>query len=117
MDEWQPATIEYVKELVARDLSDCDEEQSSLFKRCAVDPYPAPIIRYGNSGTVVVVARDRDEVIYYEDIEEGFNVSPVGSTGEILEHWCNQDELKFALNYWIEGRKPSAKCGPAKPIA
>lgn len=116
MAEWQPATIEYVKQLVARDLRDCDAEQSALFKRCAVEAYAAPLTRYGNRDTVVVVARNGDEVIYYEDIDYGFNVSPIGPNGEILEHWCNQDELKFALNYWIEGRQPPGKFGPAQAI-
>ena len=50
---------------------------------------------------VVVVARNVNEVIYYEDVEDGFNVSPLGPRGEILEHWCNQDELRLALNCWI----------------
>ena len=116
MNDWQPATIDYVKQLIERDLLDCDGEQLALFKRCAVVPYTAPITRYGNNETVVVVARNGAEVIYYDDVEGGFNVSPVGLSGEILEHWCNQDELKFALNYWIEGRKPTAKLGPAQPI-
>ena len=48
-------------------------------------------------------------MIYCEDEEDGFNVSPVGADGQILEHWCNQDELKYALNYWIEGRNLSIK--------
>jgi hypothetical protein len=116
MDEWQPASIEQVRELVARDLLDCDKEQLALFNRCTVEPYTAPITRHGNRDTAVVVARNGSEVIYYEDEEDGFNVSPVGADGQILEHWCNQDELKYALNYWIEGRKLSVKSGPAQRI-
>jgi len=87
-----------------------------VFNRYAVEPYAAPLTRYGKDDTVVVVARNGNEAIYYEDVEEGFNVSPLGPHGEILEHRCNQDELKFALNYWIEGRKPSAEFGPVRPI-
>jgi hypothetical protein len=49
-------------------------------------------------------------------VEDGFNVSPTDSNGEILEHWCNQDDLKFALDYWIEGRGGTEKVGPAQPI-
>jgi hypothetical protein len=116
MDEWKPTTIEDVKQVIARDLTVCDTEQLLVFGRCAVEPYLAPIVRYGNHDTVVVVARNGNEVMYYEDVEDGFNVSPVGPDGEILEHWCNQDELNFALNYWIDGRKPSWKCGPVRPI-
>jgi|SRR5215470_8638944 len=65
---------------------------------------------------LVVVARKGNEVICYEDEEEGFNVSPVSADGQILEHCCNQDELRFALNDWIDDRQPPAKSGPAQSI-
>ncbi|HLJ27665.1 MAG TPA: hypothetical protein VKY85_13225 [Candidatus Angelobacter sp.] len=116
MDEWKPATIEEVKRIVTTDLRACDPEQISAFNKYAVEPYVAPIIRYQNNETVVVVARKGDEAIYWEDVEEGFSVSPVGADGQILEHWCNQDELRFALNAWIEGRGMPGRFGPAKPI-
>ena len=86
------------------------------FKRYAVELYVAPILRYGDMQNAVVVARRGDEVIYWEDVEEGFNVSPVSPDGRILAHWCNQDELRFALNAWIEGRSRPTRLGPAMPI-
>lgn len=64
----------------------------------------------------IVVARRVDEVIYWEDVEGGFNISPIGPDGRILEHWCNQDELRLALNAWIEGRARTVRLGPAEPI-
>jgi hypothetical protein len=109
--EWKPATVEAVKKIIEGDLPACDDEQIATFKKYAVEPYLAPISRCGKMETVVVVARRRDEVIYWEDVEEGFNLSPVTSDGRILEHWCNQDELRLALNAWIEGR---AKTGGMK---
>lgn len=116
MGEWRSATIEEVKQIVARDLTACDAEQLATFRRCAVEPYLAPITRYGESETVVVVARNGNEVIYYEDVEDGFNVSPLAPSGEILEHRCNQDELRVAVNYWIGRREASGRCGPATAI-
>jgi predicted esterase YcpF (UPF0227 family) len=74
-------------------------------------------VRYGVNESVVVVARKGDEVIYYEDVEEGFNVSPISQEGRILEHWCSQDELRFALNAWIEGRGLHGRFGPAQPLS
>jgi len=65
---------------------------------------------------VVVVARKGQEVIYWDDVEEGFNVSPISERGQILQHWCNQDELRHALNAWIDGRESAIKLGPAVPI-
>lgn len=73
----------------------------------------APIVRYGQSENVVVVAVRMNQVIYYEDVEEGFNLSPVGPDGVILEHWCNQDDLGKALDRWIEGRNYRGNWSPA----
>jgi len=82
----------------------------------SVDPYFVSILRYGNREQVVVVAEKSGEVMYWEDVEEGFNISPVGSDGQILQHWCNQDDLGVALNEWIEGRRKNQNLSPAKPL-
>jgi hypothetical protein len=102
--EWKPANIATVKKIVQDDLAECDDEQVSAFELYAVQPYLAPIIRYGKAESVIVVARMRDEVIYWEDVEEGFNVSPIAPDGRIPEHSCNQDDLGLALNAWVMGR-------------
>jgi hypothetical protein len=101
--EWQPATVEAVKQIIEGDLKACDSRQVAVFEKYSVEPYCAPILRYGKMESVVVVAQRRDEVIYWEDVEEGFNCSAVGPDGRVLEHLCNQDELRLALNKWIEG--------------
>jgi hypothetical protein len=111
--EWRSATNAEVSEIVREDLVLCDPEQVAAYERYRVDPYRARIIRYGQLESVVVVAQNGSEVIYWEDVEDGFNMSPISSDGQILEHWCNQDELGFALNAWIEGRWWSGKIGPA----
>jgi hypothetical protein len=114
--DWKPTSVEVVKKIVQDDLAGCDDEQLASFRQYAVEPYQAPILRYGRIESVVVVARRRGEVIYWEDEEEGFNLSPVAQDGRIIEHWCNQDELGLALNAWIEGRTGPPKLGPAIPI-
>ena len=116
--DWKPATVAEVKQILEVDLAACDPEQLAVFERYAVEPYPAPILRYGQTESVIVVARrNGEEVIYWEDVEEGFNVSPIDRSGTILEHWCNQDQLPFALNAWVEGRSLSGRFGPARPIS
>jgi hypothetical protein len=47
-------------------------------------------------------------------VEEGFNISPLGPDGEILEHWCNQDRLAWALNRWLEPSTNRAVRRPAQ---
>jgi hypothetical protein len=114
--EWKPATVAIVEKIVLEDLAECDPEQIAEFKQQAVTPYPAPILRYGKMETLLVVARKGDEVIYWDDVEEGFNISPVAADGRILEHSCNQDDLGLALNAWIKGGRPPGTVGPAVPI-
>jgi hypothetical protein len=116
MEEWQPATVQEVKQIVEVDLRECDAEQIATFKRYAVEPHVAPIVRYGKMESVVVIARRGDEVIYWEDVENGFNIGSVDRDGRIREHRCNQDELGFALNAWIEGRGSAGSFGPATAI-
>ena len=97
-------SLDEVKSILREDLSKCDPQQLAIYRQYSVEPYFAPLMRYGNREEVAVVARKGDEVIYWEEIEEGFNVSPLGPDGSIVEHWCNQDELRWALNHWIPGR-------------
>jgi hypothetical protein len=68
--EWKPPSVEEVKKIVERELANCDREQLAIFGRYAVEPYLAPILRYGEMDNVVVVARKGEEVIYWEDVEE-----------------------------------------------
>lgn len=110
--ERNTASIEAVRKIIQDDLAECDREQRAAFQQYAVEPYLAPILRYGELGRVVVIARRKNDVIYWEDIEEGFNLSPVDPDGRILEHWCNLDNLGLALNAWIEGRAQRGKLGP-----
>jgi len=98
---WQPATIQEVEKIIEEDAISFDEEQAKAWGKYKVVPYRASISRHDEIESVVVVARKDDHVIYWEDIEEGFNTSPIDSAGTILEHWCNQDCLSVALNSWI----------------
>jgi ABC-type transport system substrate-binding protein len=115
--KWKPASIEEVKEILQENLAACDREQRAAFDRDAVEPYFANIVRYGKLESVIVVARRNNEVIYWEDVECGFNVSPVDENGTILEHWCNQAELGYALNRWVNGRSLPGGFVSARPIS
>lgn len=56
-------------------------------------------------------------VIWYNDIEDGFNCSSYSDFGTIGEYWCNQDELEHALQslgYQIETGLRNARSGGPK---
>lgn len=98
--EWKPAIVGDVNRIVDADLVECDGEQAVAFQMYRVDPYPAPISRCGKMENVVVVTRKGNQVMYWEDIEEGFGISTVGGDGIILEQDSNQNELGIALKQW-----------------
>ena len=58
------------------------------------------------------------KVIYYNDIEDGFNRSVFSIYGKIDEYWCNQDELEWAVQYLIneikDGYDSAGRSGPPK---
>lgn len=115
--DWKPATIDDVKDILKAELLECNSEQIAVFQQHSIEPHFASIVRYGMRENVVVVARKSDEVIYWEDVEEGFNISLIGHNGQILEHWCNQDDLGVALERLMEPREHrTGNFGPAKPL-
>ena len=98
---WKPITEDELLDLVRAQLKECTPEQVAAFEKHRVPPYAAPITRNGARESVFVLAVKNGEALYYEDVEDGFNFSPLSPSGEILEHWCNQDELKHALWRWV----------------
>ena len=99
MDTWQPISAEELDALVATQLSECSVEQQQLFEQCRVVPYLAKIERSGAIETVFVVARRDNIALYYEDVEEGFNISELRPDGSISNPGFEQWELCHALRY------------------
>jgi len=56
--DWKPATIESVKQIVLDDLASCNDKQIAAFEAYRVEPYLAPIVRYGAVEYVAVVAHN-----------------------------------------------------------
>lgn len=97
MDTWQPISAEELEALVVRQLSECSVEQKQFFEQCKVAPYLAKIERSGTVETVFVVARTGNIALYYEDVEEGFNISELHPDGSISNPGWEQWELCHAL--------------------
>ena len=116
-DEWRPITEGEMRDLLEEQLAACTPERREVFERYRVSPYRAPLIRYGKKELVFVVAVKDGEALYYEDVEDGFNRSPLSESGEILQHWCNQDDLQDALYSWMPGVTPSGRFGPARLLS
>ncbi|PHR33291.1 MAG: hypothetical protein COA38_05390 [Fluviicola sp.] len=74
-------------------------EQLKIWSDILVKPKKWQEKDYGKEGGGFwVVAIDREETIWYNDIEEGFNISKFSTVGEIDEYWDEQDELQWTIN-------------------
>ena len=100
MRNWESTTKSELTTLIEKQLADCSALQKAIFEKNRVPLQKCSISRHGKNEAVFVVAIKNGEALYYEDVEEGFNFSPLNDDGSIKEHWCNQNELKTALSHW-----------------
>ena len=76
---------------------------------------------WGNEGKGFwVVAIIGNSVIWFNDIEDGYNQSTYTKYGEFDDYWCNQDELEWAVQKIINMLKDSydstGRMGPPQAI-
>ena len=68
-----------------------------------------------------VVAIYGNKVVWCNDIEDGFNRSFYKKFGEIIEYYCNQEELEWTLQHILseihDGYPSGGYLGPLQPIA
>ena len=97
MEDWTPASADDVASIVARELSQCPKALIELFNSIGVPPRSVSILRSGVTESVFVVAERNGTVIYYEDVEEGFNISPLAEDGSIATPGYHQWGICHAL--------------------
>ena len=114
---WKAITRSELDGLVARDLAACSAEQREFFAKVAVEPTKWKQSPWGDEGGGFwAVAVMENRVLWYNDIEDGFNVSRFEEEGVIPsdEYWCNQDVLSWALPA-LAGMA-GTRLGPPEPI-
>lgn len=72
--------------------------QRRLWEAIKIEPQKWRQEPFGNlGGGFWVVAIIGNTVIWYNDIEHGFNRSKYIKFGEIAEYWCNQDNVEWQI--------------------
>jgi len=100
MLEWEPIAEEALRERVAQGEARMNSLQLRLWETIRIEPTKWKQQPYGDPGAGFwVVAIIGSTVIWYNDIEEGFNRSRYSSYGTIDDYWCNQDELELTVQY------------------
>lgn len=96
--DWQPVSLSDLEALIHSAHVRMEIGQRRLWEQIRITPEKWIQHPWGDlGGGFWVVATTDQTVIWYNDIEEGFNVSPYTVHGTIDEYRCNQDELEIAL--------------------
>lgn len=95
---WRPITAEELDTLVERQLRHCSPAQKKAFERCRVPTRAVPFLRFGALEQVFVVAAMAQGLLYYEDVEEGFEIGTPDADGILRDHGCQQLELSHLLS-------------------
>jgi hypothetical protein len=98
LETWQPITVVELQALVADQLPNCSSAQQVAFASYRVPFYSVAFRRGRALEQVLVVAELPSGLLYYEDIEEGFEVGTLDADGILQDHGCNQLELTDALS-------------------
>jgi hypothetical protein len=114
---WQPISRDDLEAILTSELAECSADQQAEFDAVKYPPTKWRQSPWGDlgGGFWAVAIRD-DRVLWYNDIEDGFNVSKFVTSGIIpdREYWCNQDELRWALPR-LAG-ETGVNLGPPQPV-
>lgn len=82
--DWEAISRESLDELVVEGLAKATADERAVFSRAAVTPTKWQLSPWGDlGGGFWVVALMEDRVLWYNDIEDGFNVSQFVASGTI----------------------------------
>ena len=113
--DWTPLGEVELTTLIADAVAVMGPAARSLWNLIRVRPVKWQLPPWGDEGGgfwVVGVLGER--VVWYNDIEDGFNISRYESHGMIAEYWCNQNELQhtlYALLRQFETGEPPGRFG------
>ena len=100
---WKPVEESWLLENIDNSewLLDCAEK--NLWNLIKITPKKWQQHPWGDEGQgFYAVGVLGNQVIYYNDIEDGYNLSKFKEYGIIDEYWCNQNELHHVVNYLLK---------------
>jgi hypothetical protein len=106
METWEPATLEEVSRFLAKGLDVCHPAHRARFEEIRVIPRLVPVADFPGE-FVYLVAEHGGKLLYYSDVEEGWEIEPPNEHGGINTRGCNQFELTHVM-YQIFGNPDKA---------
>jgi hypothetical protein len=109
MVDWQPITEAALRKRIAQGVKRMDARARRLWDAIRIEPEKWQLPPYGDAGggfwVVAIVGRS---VVWYNDIEEGFNRSRYSAYGRIDDYWRNDDELEVTVGYLMSALESGA---------
>ncbi|MCH4246959.1 MAG: hypothetical protein LKF82_03845 [Acinetobacter populi] len=95
---WMPLLEEELYDLINQAYIRMSLTQLKLWEIIKIMPVKWQQHPWGDEGNGFwVLAIIGNHVLWYNDIEEGFNLSTFKEWGIIEEYWCNQDDLEWVV--------------------
>jgi hypothetical protein len=96
---WRPISRSEFDSLVGEQVAALEKGQKAMLESCRVEPWQAIIRRSEEAGDerVWVIAQRQGEVLYFDDVEWGWNSSGVNKEGRLLRPGGGQGELRDVL--------------------
>ena len=110
---WKPISEASLWDLINAAENRMNISQARLWEVIRIEPAKWSEASYGKEGNGFwAVAVIGDTVVWYNDIEYGFNRSKYSSFGSIGEYWCNQDELELTLQFILDAIETGQDSAP-----
>ncbi|MBK8941045.1 MAG: hypothetical protein IPM79_26385 [Polyangiaceae bacterium] len=99
---WQPITATELQALVQEQEQQLSRLQQDRFAAYRVKPWSAVLVRSSATGPepVFVVAQRGNKVLYFDDVEFGFEVAVVDAEGQIVNPGAPQNVLADVVDDW-----------------
>jgi len=115
--DWEPISEARLWDEIIRAESRMNPQIFRLWEVIKISPEKWSEKTYGTTGGGFwVVAVIGNRVIWYNDIEDGFNCSSYVVAGNLAEYFCNQDELEIAVQNLLtiieSGSDSTMRCSP-----
>lgn len=102
MVEWEPISATALRKRIAQGCARMTPAQRRLWEAIRIEPEKWQQHPFGDNGRGFwVIGLIGRTVIWFNDIEDGFNRSRFSEYGTIDDYWCNQDELEVAVQYLL----------------
>ena len=117
MGNWRPTAREEVESILAQELESLPPAYRAHFERIRVAPRKAAVTSAPDE-FVYVIAEHQGKVLYWSDIDEGWELEALDSFGGIAQRGSNQYELRNVMLQLSEkdDSKPAAVGAVRKEI-